>query len=123
MADHERVNVSDFTRSCGVMQLSRVDSETIPVLFAVGSRLYHPARGSPCAFFMFSDTNNEDGAPSRSLVKAINELGLGSILQTEAVENPRTGNFVIVYVWTIDHERFKAWYAEQRVKKMRTVGT
>jgi hypothetical protein len=123
MADHERVNFADFVRSCGVMQLSRLDSETVPVLFSIATRLYHPSRGNPCAFFMFSDTNNEDGAPSRSLVKLIGELGIGTVMQTDPVENPRTGNEVIVYVWAVDHEPFKKWYAEQRIKKMRTVGT
>lgn len=105
------------------MQLSRIDSEIDPVLFAIASRLYHPSRGAPCAYFMFSDVTSEDGVPSRALATTILEQDFGVILQTDATENPRTGNDVIIYVWTINHERFKAWYAEERVKKMRKVGT
>jgi hypothetical protein len=105
------------------MQLSRLDSEPLAVLYAVAARLYHPSRGQPCAFFVFSDVMDEDGAPSRALVNQINTLGFGSVMYTPPAENPRTGNGVIVYVWTIHHENLKRWYAEKRVEKMKTVGT
>lgn len=120
--DHERVNIRPTSMSCGVMELSRINDDTEGVLYNLASRLYHPSRGEPCAFFVFSDVS-EGETSSLKLVEAVYKYGFGNTSSGPARENTKTGNVIAVYVWGIDHEKFKAWYAEERVKKMGKVGT
>lgn len=123
--DHERVNIASSPMSCGVMELSRINEDTDGVLYALGSRLYHPSRGNPCAFFAFSDLYFRDEAvgPAYHLVQKVRELGLGEVMITTSAENPRTGNIIVVCIWEIDHARFKEYYAKVRVNKLAKVGS
>jgi hypothetical protein len=120
--DHDRVNIHTSQMSCGVAELSRIGSDVKDVLYAIGSRLYHPSRGEPVAFFAFSDVVGEQDTSSSILVDTILNWKLGSIVCSDRAENPRTGNIIVVYIWAIDHEKFKAWYAERRVAKLAKVG-
>lgn len=121
MADHTRVNINTCQMSCGVLELSRISAESDEVLYAIASRLYHPARGQPAAVLVFSDVVSEETSSS-TLVKAIYENGLGSVVTSTPTENPKTANIIVVYVWTVVHDKFKAWYSERRVDKLRRVG-
>ena len=122
--DHESVNIRNSTMSCGVMELSRIDSDIEKVLYCIASTLYHPSRGSPCAFFVWSDVwIGEENVPNAErLSELIDNKGLGIVDTCKPAENPRTGNMILVYIWTIHHARFKAWYRKERVKKMRKMG-
>lgn len=119
--DHERVNISRSQISCGVMELHRIGDDTEDVLYAIASRLYHPSRGYPCAFFIFSDVD-EESASSRLFGK-VQLLKIGTITVSPRSENPQTGNVIIVYTWLIDHERFKTWYSAKRISKLGKVGS
>lgn len=119
--DHERVTISRSQISCGVMELSRIGGDTEDVLYAIGSRLYHPSRGDPCAFFVFSDVYTDTSADR--LQREVTILNLGSVRVSGKAENPHTGNTIVVYTWMKDHERFKAWYSKQRVAKLGKVGS
>lgn len=125
--DHERVNIHQTSMSCGVMELSRIDDDTIGVLYALASRLYHPSRGQPCAYFVFSDIvpkfEDDIGTSSSRLIKKVREYMLGSVTQQPSAENPKTGNIITIYVWLIDHEKFKTWYSTMRKAKLSTVGS
>lgn len=122
--DHERINVNTTRMSCGVMELSRVNDDTSGVLYALAARLYHPSRGDPCAFFVFSDVSSVDGTASEELANIVSyNKQFGTITRSPQAENPKTGNHILIYIWTIDHEKFKAWYAKKRVEKISKVGT
>lgn len=122
--DHEVVNIRDSYMSCGVMELSRIDDDITKVLYAIGSRLYHPSRGNPCAMFVFSDVadTTSEKTTSSKLIKRVKEYFLGQTGETPRVENPRTGNMITTYWWIIDHEKFKSWYATMRKAKLGKVG-
>jgi hypothetical protein len=119
--DHERVNVHTTSMSCGVLELSRINEDTEGVLYALGSRLYHPSRGDPVALFIFSDIAFEKTSSSR-LMDEVQKRLFGVVETSFPCENPKTGNVIVVFTWTINHEQFKKWYAEQRVKKLSKVG-
>lgn len=122
--DHERVNISQSVMSCGVMELSRIGDDTEDVLYALASRLYHPARGNPCAFFVFSDIEDGSVTASHRLMDEIHRLRFGTVIQPKhSEENPRTGNHITVFLWAINHDAFKGWYARQRAARMMKVGT
>ncbi len=121
--DHERVNVSSSAMSCGVMELSRINEDSEGVLYALGSRLYHPSRGNPCACFIFSDIVGDGETSSIKLMREVHKQKVGRVIATTAMENPRTGNLISIYIWEINHENFKKWYSEQRVAKLSKVGS
>ncbi len=121
--DHERVNITSSQMSCGVMELSRINEDTEGVLYAIASRLYHPSRGNPCGAFVFSDLATENETAADKLRFSVRTQKFGSCTMSSAFENPKTGNVILIYTWLIDHEPFKKWYGEQRVKKIGKVGT
>jgi len=120
--DHERVNIRNTIMSCGVMELSRINSDVNGVLYALASRMYHKSRGDPCAFFIFSDVWATHTC-AEELRKLVGQKNLGDVIMSSVVENPRTGNGIVVYTWAIYHEKFKAWYKEERMKRFGRVGT
>ena len=119
--DHESVNIRSTTMSCGVMELSRIDSDHNRVLYQIASHLYHPARGQPCAFIVWSDIWGEL-TNSALLRREILDRKYGQVEVSFKAENPRTGNIIQVYVWSVDHAKLKAWYIKQRVAKLRGIG-
>lgn len=116
--DHSRVDISHATISCGVRQLSRISDDTLEALFAVASSCYHPAKGTPPAFFIMSDLSKQQTATSRFIDK-VEELELGLVNCNPSQFNPSTGNLITVWVWGIDHEKFKQFYVDQRLKKIK----
>jgi hypothetical protein len=119
--DHDRVNISTSMMSCGVRELSRINEDTEGVLYALATNLYHPGKGDPCAFFVWSDISTETTSSTR-LAEAVDNRKFGTVLLSGATDNPRTGNSIQIFIWTIDHARFKAWYAKKRVARMKRVG-
>lgn len=123
--DHARINVNSSGISCGVKELSRMSDEAIENLFAIANAFYHPSRGNPPAFCIWSnldDTkiNGGEGTNGHRLQKAVVDLGFGIVTKTAPALNPNTGNPIAVWTWLIDHEKFKNWYKVQRILKLST---
>ena len=116
--DHNRVNVDPTLMSCGVRQLSRISEELPEVLFAIANMFYHPSRGVPPAFVLWSDVAYLDTSSSR-LAETIRERKLGDVTMSKISINPITGNHICIWVWTIDHEKFKQFYGEQKILKVK----
>lgn len=101
--------------SCGVGQLYGITSDPIKVLYAIATQLYHPARGTPYAFVMWSDTEESNG---EKLIAFITELfDDNHLTETDWVENPKTSNKIKVFIWEIPHEELKEWYLKMRVER------
>ena len=124
--DHESVNIRSTTMSCGVMELSRISDDVEKVLYQIASHLYHPSRGAPCAFFVWSDVVLDESTDCDTNADMLRHVVLkkefGDISLSHPAENPRTGNYIVVFMWKIHHNMFKAWYREERVRRMRKVG-
>lgn len=116
---HERVNITPSSISCGVLQLGRLSSDVDDVLYQIACRLYHHSRGDPAAIAVFSDIN-EKGTNSERLRSKIVELFGGGITVSQAVENPKTGNIIVLYTWMFPHQAFKQWYANERVSRLKS---
>lgn len=113
--DNESVVIYQSNASCAVLELSRITKEYDKVLYQIASKLYHPSRGAPAAFVMWSDLDLE-------LVKHIENKrwAAGSRpMVSEWRDNPRTGNKVCVVIWPIPHEEFREWYIKQRVNRFK----
>lgn len=119
--DHDRVNITHTAISCGVLGIHRISSDVENVLYAIASYLYHPARGAPAAFIIASDLYKEETATS-ALMDEVCRRSFGELTISPPEDNPKTGNTIIVYTWNINHNPFKEWYSEQRVKRLSKVG-
>lgn len=122
--DNHHVAISNSQISCGVVELSRLESDPHKVLYALASHLYHPSRGQPAAFAIWSDVNGSNG---QNLLTAINDwvmkkkyFNLTVPMVTQPVENPRTSNPIFVAVWEIPHEEFRKWYKEEKVRRIKS---
>lgn len=115
--DHEHCRISSSSISCGVLEISSITDNLYAVLYNMASRLYHPSRGDPAAFFIWSGLSVGN---SYLLAEAIKEHFPKSIVGvSEEVENPKTSNIIKVWIWTIPHEEFKKWYKEEKIKRIR----
>lgn len=112
--DNHHANFSPSQISCGVLQLYGITSDPERVLYALANYLYHPSRGTPAAFVIWSDTKDSNGVKFNSY--------LASELQNFAptsqwIENPKTSNEITVWLWAIPHEKLKEWYKQKRIEK------
>lgn len=125
MADHTRINLQHQSFSCGIMSLSGLTTNNYnEVAFAIASRLYHPSRGEPVAYLIWSDlAANTDGTSLNQLSNWMASKGFVSISKSPTAENPRTGNIIVVTTLLIHHEVFKEWYSKERARKFAVVGT
>jgi hypothetical protein len=119
--DHQRVNIDHLSMSCGVAGLSRIDHADIEgVGYAIATRLYHPSRGDPVAFFVWSDVVKDGQKNTLAQWVQVNTFGIVTV--SPVADNPKTGNPIAVFTWSINHKRFKNWYATQRVQRLGKVG-
>lgn len=119
--DHSRVDISSTTASCGIVSLSRMSDEPEENLFVIANHFYHPSRGQPPAFVLYSNIMDHDRATSSSrFTEVVAKLGMGVITRTPSALNPKTGNPIVAWIWTIDHEKLKTWYQSKRVEKLRS---
>jgi hypothetical protein len=114
--DNHHVYISESQASCGILELSKLGSDPEKILYALASRLYHPSRGSPAAFVIWSDTIESNGV---KLSLSVSALFGGQVLETSWVENPKTSNNIRVWIWEIPHVEFKKWYKEYKIKKIK----
>lgn len=116
--NHARVDISNSTISCGVIQLSRISDEIEEALFAIATRFYHAAHGQPPAFTIFSNRDDIETNAHRMRV-LIENKNFGNVLKTNPEVNPNTGAVIAVWVWQINHEKFKEWYKNTKIAKIK----
>jgi hypothetical protein len=125
--DHSRVNIDHSSISCGVRELSRMSDEAEENLFAIANSFYHPSRGQPPAFCIWSNldgkegtlVNGGEGTNGHRLAKEITSLGFGKVIKSDPSINPNTGSIIAVWTWIVDHEPFKKWYKAQKIEKLK----
>jgi hypothetical protein len=113
MADNHHVHISSSSASCGLLELSGLTSDPEKILFALANYLYHPSKGTPAAFALWSDTKESNGIKLKDYT--IKEFKM--VQGTNWVINPKTSNEICVWVWEIPHTKFKEWYKQKRVEK------
>ena len=116
--DNHHVEISPARASCAILELNHISSDPQKVLYAVASYLYHPARGRPAAFVLWSDVVEGNGAV---LAQACWQHNLGDMTNPAPVENPITSNYIKVWLCQINHEVFKKWYVDERVARAKRV--
>lgn len=117
MSDHGRVTIQQLSLSCGVLGLSGFSSDATveDISFQLASYLYHPAKGTPAEFVVFSDTPNSKG---HDVSKYLLVFG-GILVESPWAENSKTGNLIKVFTWQIPHTQFKEWYQNERISRIK----
>jgi hypothetical protein len=118
--DNHHVNVGRSRISCGVVELSGLTSDPRKMLYAIATYLYHPSRGEPGAFLVWSDLSRK-GSNGQALHQFLSDelIGNGYTNQPleQQAENPATSNEISIWTWTILHDTFKSWYKEERIRR------
>ena len=117
--DNEHCRMTSSNVSCGILEVYHLSEDPAKVMYAIGTNLYHPSRGQPSAFIMFSGLA-EGGNASLLAAYISNTFGCGIVhCHPHAVENPKTANFINWWIWEIPHEEFKVWWKSERIKKIK----
>jgi hypothetical protein len=117
----QQVQFNQSRISCGVLEAHHLPADTTgnQMVFAIANHLYHKANGRPAAFVTFSDiTGMQNISRGELLADAIEALSIGGLFQSERQVNPKTGNTIIVWLWTLDHDAFRAWYTDEYANRV-----
>lgn len=117
----QQIRLDQSAISCGVSEAHHLPADTTgnQMVFAIANNLYHKATGRPAAFITWSDvTGKQEISRGELLARAVDELGIGSLFTSQRVINPKTGNTIILWVWTIDHDGLRAWYTEEYANRL-----
>lgn len=69
-----------------------------------------------------TDKGTYGESPGCKLAEALRGRGFGPVIESHVTENPRTGNFFVLFAFIVKHEPFKKWYAQERVRRIMKVG-
>lgn len=97
--------------SCGVLEAHHIPKDVNGAVMTLATTLYHKANPRPAAFIIWSDVARITSR-GQKLYEKIKELRVGDIYASPSAQNPRTGNMIIVYTFTPNHEKFRKWYEE-----------
>lgn len=124
MGEYVNSQQVQFTRSqatCGMLEAHHLPKNQTPrqMLYAFANALYHKANPRPACFVQFSDVIRKETSRGEDLANFIAEnVKLGALLATSKQMNPRTGNVIVVWIFTPDHETFRQWYTEETMHRL-----
>lgn len=104
--------------SCGVIEAHHLPERTQKVPFAIATHLYHKANPRPGSFVIFSDVVDDEKSRGLQLADLLGKLGCGQVVTTPSRVNPRTGNTIQVFVFVVDHEKFRKWYQDELANRV-----
>ncbi len=113
---HDYVQEYD-TQNCGVTELDGISScrpdVAIADLTIWGDSNFYDLEKNIYIFTQARKTKAQAGY-GFDLANYIENNGLGVVRHSDTAKNPNSGNYVTVFVWTVNHVGLKRW-AKQRV--------
>lgn len=104
--------------SCGVVEVHHLPDKVTQVTFAIANHLYNKANPRPAAFILWSDVVEDGNSRGLTLAKLLEKLQCGEIIQSGKEINPKTGNAIIVWLFEVDHEKFRKWYQDELANRI-----
>lgn len=113
--------------SCGIMEVHHLpDLPSAQTLFSIANAMYHKANPRPAAFVMWSDvvegraSRGELLAEKLASLKSVEgkEIDFGQLIATRKTVNPKTGNVISMWVWTVDHDSMRKWYQDELANRI-----
>lgn len=122
----QQVKFSKSPASCGIMEVHHLPADTTgnDMLFAVANQMYNKANPRPAAFVLFSDvTGKQTTSRGELLAEAIRTFirskpNKGVITEQGPVINPKTGNTILTWLWTVPHEVLREWYTKELANRI-----
>jgi hypothetical protein len=116
--DHSRVHTSSSSASCAIMELSGITDDTEGIVYQIGAQLYHPSRGIPVAFLLWSGVRETEKEYATDRLEVfLHDNGLAYVSISMAADNPKTGNPIVVFTGAINHDEYREWYFAKRNEK------
>lgn len=105
--------------SCGVVEVHHLPEKINKVPFAIATHLYHKANPRPGTFVIFSDAVDDvESSRGLKLANLLRKLSCGEVLNTSKEVNPRSGNTIMVWIFTVNHEKFRKWYQDELANRV-----
>lgn len=105
------------TQCCGIRELNGVEGADAEELLLDAAR-QHTTCGRSAAYIFFSCT-----APYKKNVKKLAALikknKLGKVTMTEAIRNPNSGNSLTMWVWRVENQKLRSYWAEHNPERAR----
>lgn len=122
MGEYVNSRQAQFSRSsvsCGVLEVHHLpDQAPNQTVFAIANYLYHKANGRPAAFVIFSDVVDRKDSRGYLLAEEVKKLAKDDLFESPKAVNPRTGNTIQTWIWTVNHDAFRKWYTEEYVNRI-----
>ena len=118
------VQFSKSPASCSIVECHHLPNlPATTALFQILNHMYNKANPRPGAFVMFSDVVSNGVSRGENLAHLITSLliesKLGGVLfGTEPTINPKTGNTVVVWLWTVDHGQTRLFYQDELANRV-----
>src|SRR3990167_6350675 len=110
------------TGCCGLKELDNLGTEPTPEQAMTTLRQEWRGNLLRCTFILFTgvtDRVTDDHTHVRreddygkGFANFIEEHNLGTVVSTTSKRNPKTGNNIGAWIWTVDHAAVTAWYAK-----------
>ena len=115
--DNHHVMIRSLSCSCGGAELHQLSEDPENMLYAIANSLYHPAKGPPYAFIIWSDIHGENTRGWNLYLEIRKWVGDGGMMIQQKMENPRTSNNISFYFWEIPHAALKQWWIGKRLQR------
>ena len=108
--------------SCGVLEAHHLPNQSAAkTAFSIVNNLYHKANPRPAAFVIFSDVEDNGQSRGDKLAAFIrDQIKPKQFVSFGPCINPKTGNSIKLYVWTLDHEPLRKWYQDELANRVDT---
>lgn len=116
----QQVQFSKSAVSCGIMEVHHLPADTTgaDMKFSIANQLYNKANPRPAAFVLWSDvTGKQTVSRGALLAEAIGEDN-GELYETNPIINPKTGNTIITWLWTLNHDVLREWFTEEYANRV-----
>jgi hypothetical protein len=114
--EHMKMNTSYV--SCGVLELGSLRRTPEKNAYELANRLYHPANGQPEAFVMMSDQASK-GNRTAVLAEFMASSELAEVRCAGPAINPKSGNAIVMYILTLNHDNFRRWYVGEGINRLK----
>lgn len=105
--------------SCGVIEAHHIPENIGQAVFAIANHLYNKANPRPGSFVIFSDSVEKgEASRGRNLAERLAKLNCGDVFASSRQVNPRTGNTIVLWTFTVNHEAFRKWYQDELANRI-----
>jgi hypothetical protein len=113
-----------YMHCCGIKEVAPIHLDDSPedTIKSLAKRTYWGRKGLETTFewptnyrFLIFSQAKAKSTYGENLRKFIEDHDMGEVVVAGRGKNPNTRHILKVYVWTVDHDKVKAWLKTQKV--------